>query len=538
MNIIQAIEDANLFRPFLADASGSLTSWSRWLVAMKVLYGMPIKSKSDRNLLRECTGRTRLPKDGFTTALFLTGRRSGKSRMAAVAGAFEAVLAGHETQLAKGERGVVLIASPTKSQSRIVRDYLRAIFNVPLLQAEVINESKEGFELRNGTRIEILAGDWRSVRGFTLIAAILDETAFFGYDSESKVKSDTELIRAIRPSLATVGGKLIAISSPYATKGWCYSQYKRNFGNDKGPTLVWNCSSRAMNPTLPQSVVDDAMEDDPASARAEYLGEFRDDVATFLPRDVIEASVVKGRSELPLSYNTDYGAFVDISGGRNDDAALAIAHMEEGKVVLDLIRQWKPPFSPDAVVGEMVAVLGRYHIDRVTGDNYSAEFVKNSFESRGIRYGRDTSNPWSHSPTAKVAKPKSQLYLELLPRLCSGEIELLDNDVLINQLAGLERRTRSGGRDVIDHGPNQHDDVANVCAGVCDVAIRKPIVLRPMFGIGSEKNDSYADAFAARQREYDAEQRALAQEDDDSSGLLDAIRDGRVHVFSHGNLFG
>jgi hypothetical protein len=56
--------------------------------------------------------------------------------------------------------------------------------------------------------------------------------------------------------------------------------------------------------------------------------------------------------------------------------------------------------------------------------------------------------------------------LELLPRLCSGEIELLDNELLIDQLAGLERRTRSGGRDSIDHGPNQHDDLANVVAGV------------------------------------------------------------------------
>ena len=255
MNIIQAIKDPNLFRPFLADASNSLTSWDRWLVAMRLLYGLPIMGKADRSLMKECTGRSKSRKGGFSTALFLTGRRSGKSRIAAVAGAFEGVLAGHESKLAKGERGVVLVASPTKSQSKIVRDYLRAIFNVPLLQAEVVNENKEGFELRNGTYIQILAGDWRSVRGFTLIAAIVDEVCFFGYDSESKVKSDTELIRAIRPSLATVGGKLIAISSPYAEKGWSYAQYKKHFGNNQGQTLVWNCPSRTMNPTLFQTLI-------------------------------------------------------------------------------------------------------------------------------------------------------------------------------------------------------------------------------------------------------------------------------------------
>jgi len=33
-------------------------------------------------------------------------------------------------------------------------------------------------------------------------------------------------------------------------------------------------------------------------------------------------------------------------------------------------------------------------------------------------------------------------------------------------LASLERRTRSGGRDVIDHGQGGHDDLANVVAGL------------------------------------------------------------------------
>ena len=73
-----------------------------------------------------------------------------------------------------------------------------------------------------------------------------------------------------------------------------------------------------------------------------------------------------------------------------------------------------------------------------------------------------------------------------------------------------------------------------------ELAAKPEIVLRPMFEIGSECNSTYADRFAARarQRECDAEQPALAQDDDDPSGLLDAIRDGRVQVFGHGNLFG
>lgn len=460
MNIIKAVHDANLLRPFLGD---DLKSWRNWLTALRAMYGLKIREEQ-RELVRQCTGRRckLLPSDGFDTALFLTGRRSGKSRLAAIIGAYEAVLAQHESKLSKGERGVVAICAPTKSQGRIVTDYLRAIFDAPLLRNEVTAETREGFELASGTRIEILPGDWRTVRGYTLLAAIVDEACFFGYDAECKIRSDTELVRAIKPSLATVGGKLVCISSPYARKGWCYATHQKNFANDAGKVFVWNCPSTTMNPTLPQSVVDEAIAEDLQAAKSEYLGEFRDDVAEFLPRAVIEGLVVPKRGELLRSPDLRYSAFADLSGGRNDDAAIAIAHRQNRNIVIDVARRYRPPFNPHEVIGQMAELLNRYKIRRVTGDNYAAEFVARAFEGCGIRY-------------FKSEKPKSVLYAELLPRLCSGEIELPDDETLVSQLASLERRTRSGGRDVIDHPPGGHDDLANAVAGVADCAFVRVI---------------------------------------------------------------
>ena len=40
-----------------------------------------------------------------------------------------------------------------------------------------------------------------------------------------------------------------------------------------------------------------------------------------------------------------------------------------------------------------------------------------------------------------------------------------DNSKVIGQLIGLERRARKGGRDLIDHAPGGHDDLANAVAG-------------------------------------------------------------------------
>ena len=396
MNILDAIADRNLFRPFLADAADDLGTWRNWQAVLRALYGLPLPPE-DAPLARALTGRDpdRLAAEGFDAALFLTGRRSGKSRIAAVIAAYEAALGGHESKLAAGETGYVAVASPTRSQSRIVRDYVRAVFaSTDLLAAEVAGEDKDGFTLTNGIRIEILTGDPRSVRGFTLVAAVVDEAAFFGLTEESKVRSDGELIRALRPSLATTGGRLIAISSPYARQGWRWKTYEANFGNDVGRTLVVNCPSRTLNPSLPESVVDAALAEDPAAARSEYLGQFRDDISAFLSRDVILAAVKAGRTGLIHRPGTRYVAFADLSGGRHDDAALAIAHKAGPVVVVDLLRRWKPPFNPQAVIGEMAALLRGYGLSAVTGDNYSAEFVASGFRQYGVRY-------------AKSDKPKS-----------------------------------------------------------------------------------------------------------------------------------
>ncbi len=494
MNILDAITDSNLFAPFLGD----LKTWSRWQVALRMLYGLPVTTAADKRLILDCTGRTKCRRNGFDVALFLTGRRSGKSRIAAVIGAFEAVLANRTSALAKGEKGIVLITSPTKSQSRIVRDYLRALFDVPLLAAEVEREDNSGFDLKNNVRVEILSGDWRSVRGYSLIAAIVDEVCFFGYDADSKVRSDTELIRAIQPSLATTKGKLIAISSPYAEKGWSFRQYKKHFGNDTTNTLVWNCPSRTMNPTLPQSVIDEAMQEDAASANAEYMGRFRQDIATFCPRDIITACVVKGRKNLPPHRGIKYYGFVDISGGRNDDAALAIGHRDRHskKYVVDAIFRYRPPFSPDTVIGRMCDVLRQYRIGRVFGDRYAAEFTSQAFRSRGYRYNLKSKNEFDARGTNKILKAKSQLYLDLLPRLCSRGVELPDDDVMIDQLAALERRTRSGGRDSVDHPQGQHDDVANVVAGVVNAAATNRVRYLGGSGLPSSIARAQANRFA------------------------------------------
>jgi hypothetical protein len=457
MTIVEAVTDENLFRPYLA-SDGDLSSWRNWLVCLKCIYGLSLSS-DELSLVKECTGRSKLGPKGFDKVLLLVGRRGGKSKIAGLIAAFEGRLSGREKVLSPGEIGMVSVVSPTRDQSQIIKSYTRAALSSDLLDREVVDDKREVFELANGVAVRTLTGSFRSVRGYTQLSVVVDEVCYFHLSEECASKSDTEVVRAIRPSLLTTHGRLVCVSTKYAPKGWAYSQWRRNFGNDEGRVLVWDATSRLMNPTLSESDIQEAMDDDPAAARAEYMNEWREDVETYLPVEVVRACVVAGRRELLARQGVGYCGFCDVSGGRFDSASLCIGHKDGRKTVIDLVREYRAPFSPFSVAGFMAKELKRYGLSCVTGDRYSAEYTVGSFKAHGIRY--ETS-----------VKSKSELYLELVGPICSREVELPDDDKLIGQIASLERRPRSGGKDSVDHPAGLHDDLANSVAGCVSMVAR------------------------------------------------------------------
>jgi hypothetical protein len=68
-----------------------------------------------------------------------------------------------------------------------------------------------------------------------------------------------------------------------ATFGLSMSESERAFfrGVDDD-VLVIKAPSLVLNPTLDRTIIDKALEDDPAAGRSEWLGEFRDDVASWI----------------------------------------------------------------------------------------------------------------------------------------------------------------------------------------------------------------------------------------------------------------
>jgi hypothetical protein len=120
----------------------------------------------------------------------------------------------------------------------------------------------------------------------------------------------------------------------------------------------------------------------------------------------------------------------------------------------------RAPFSPEAVVEEFCNELKRYRVTAVVGDRFGGEWPRERFLIHGHNY-----------QLAELAK--SDLYTALLPLINSRGVDLLEDDRLVHQLVGLERRTARGGRDTIDHPRGAHDDICNAVAGAAQLAATK-----------------------------------------------------------------
>ncbi|MDE3041123.1 MAG: terminase family protein [Nitrospirota bacterium] len=448
MNILDAIKHPQLFGclPVFADMS----SWVRWIVFLKAVYGLPLDN-GELAIFLHHTGRTTYapPFGGWQEIICIVGRQSGKTRLAATIAVFEAITAKQEPD--GTDLYAIVVAQDQRAALRALLSYAKAPFEmIPAFAAEVENQTADMLRLKNGVVLSAYPCRPAAVRGIRARVALCDELAFFR--STENMPQDTEMLRALRPALATTGGKLIVLSSPYGQAGTLWELHRANYGRDDATVLVWQGTAPEMNPTLPADYLARMAQDDPEAYRSEVLGEFRSGVATFLDLDTLQACVAEGIKEvLPLS-GKHYSAFCDPSGGRRDKFTLAVAHAEGEKVVLDALRAWTPPFNPGEVIREASALLKTYRVHQVHGDRYSGEFVVEQFRHHGINY-------------VASERDRSAIYLDLLPLVNSQRAVFLDQPDLLRELRGLERRRGSSGRDRVDHRPGAHDDLSNSAAG-------------------------------------------------------------------------
>jgi hypothetical protein len=474
-DIVQAMNSPELFKSSFAGPS-----WDPWRTVLKAAFALPMSDK-EKQFFRTIAARDP-PKKRVRELWAIAGRRGGKDSVTSLIVAYTAALFEPRNRLRPGESPLCLALACDRDQSKIILNYTRSYFtDIPALQKLVRRETATGLRLNNGVEIAIGTNSFRSVRGRSILCVVLDECAFYTY--ENSATPDEETYKALRPALSTLQPEsmLIGIATPYRKGGLLYRKYSEHFGKDTDDVLVIQAPSIVLNPTLDQADIDAALAEDPAGAGAEWNATFRDDVSGWAPRELIEAAVDRDIIVRPPLPDVRYHSFVDSSGGVRDSFTAAVAHNENSIAVLDCLIEIRAPFNPDSATARIADALKSYRCHSTVGDRYGAQWIVQAFEKCGIAY--------RHSD-----RDRSSIYLDALPLFTTGRARLLDNKRLSTQLASLERKTSSLGKDKVDHGPGGHDDAANVVAGALVLATRKihddvplvaPIIIgRPPIGPG------------------------------------------------------
>ncbi len=517
----QALSDATLLRDALPGPS-----WHAWRVLLISMFG-EVLTGDEREVYKQLTGgRECEPGQMADVFLAVAGRRSGKSRAAAVACVYAACLVDWSDCLALGERAVAMFVAPSERQAKTVFRYADAIVrHTALLAGLITGKTVDTLSLSTGIDLEVVAASARTTRGSTCVIIVLDETAFLRTNEDS-ANADTEIVVALKPSLGTTQGLLLMTSSPSQMEGVVYRTHKRHFGpQGDARTIVVQADTRTLNPRFSAAIIDKAMEDDAVAAASEYGAEFRVAMTAYLPRHVIERCTdvgIGGRVCLP---GVVYQGFVDVSGGSGSDSfACAVGHrvLDAGRelCVIDAIFVISPPFSPDDATLRAASFFAQWRVSEVTGDAYGGDWPLTSFARHGVRY-------------LKSPLSKSEIYAHVTPLFTSARARLIDNQRLADQLAGLRRKVGSGGRESIDHVRGAHDDIANACCGVLWKLspVRRPAVLVPGIVVTAPVFDQFANDPASTDLAY-----AAANKHGNNSDLIFAypVAGSGCDRFSHG----
>jgi hypothetical protein len=351
IDIVSAMNHPHLFQQWFPG-----DSWDGWRSVLRAAYALPM-TDADVAFFKSVAGDRDPPTKRVRELWIVGGRRSGKDSVASLILAFSAALFNGQNKLRPGETATCALLACSRDQSQIIHQYTRSYFEIiPPFRELVKRETASGFQLTNGVDVVVATNSFRSLRGRALLVGILDECAF--YMDENSARPDIATYRALVPAMATLmdsGAMLVGISTPHKQSGLLFQKYKDHFGKE-GDILVIQSPSRTLNPTLPIEIIEEAMVDDPIAAAAEWMAEWRSDIAGYVSLELLEACTdlkIVVREPIP---GVRYFAFIDsASGSGRDSFCCGIAHAEGDKVILDVAYEIRPPFNPSGAIREIAA---------------------------------------------------------------------------------------------------------------------------------------------------------------------------------------
>lgn len=197
-------------------------------------------------------------------------RQSGKSTITAVSAVHTALTT---------PRALVLLVSPTLRQSGELFRKALAVYRAAGRPVLPDSETALTLSLANGSRIVSLPGKEGTIRGYsgaTLIAI----------DEASRVPNDLYL--SLRPMLAVSGGRLMALSTPFGTRGWWHEAWRGSEAWQRILITAEQC------PRIPATFLEEERRTlGPWWFAQEYEGTFMDAQSQVFTRAEIDAAFVE-----------------------------------------------------------------------------------------------------------------------------------------------------------------------------------------------------------------------------------------------------
>ncbi len=223
-----------------------------------------------------------------------SGRQSGKSTVISIDAGDYAIK--------NSNKSIMIIASVERQALLLFEKVLSYIYNKDkrMIMKKKDKPTKHELKLTNGSIIRCLpTGDsGYGIRGYTINRLYADEAHFINED----------VWAAVTPMLATTGGDIILLSTPFGTQGYFYRCfYDKNF-----TAIHVNTEEVAEGRENPQKTLmleflkDEKLRMTKLQYQQEYLGLFVGGIQRFFPDDIIDSICIRqiAREDTPAMPNT------------------------------------------------------------------------------------------------------------------------------------------------------------------------------------------------------------------------------------------
>ena len=385
-----------------------------------------------------------LPRTAPKRLVLLGATRGAKSLISAAGGIWMSQTC-DVSGLSAGEIPRVSIVSLRLDLADVIRMHLIGnLLARPKLKALLLEDpTQEGVLLRHPSgraiEIKIVAG---ARAGATLVArwsagVIFDEAPRMIGASDGVVNLD-DALHAIHSRML---GPIWEVGSPWAPFGPVYNTVMSHEGKPSADVVVCRAPGPAMNPVwwTPERV--EALKvSDPLSYRTDCMVQFADPEETLLPFETL-TKIATGTGEARRPSH-EYVAAMD-PATRGNAWTLAISTRRAGRRILVKARQWigspSSPLDPDAVLKEIATECGAYGISAAETDQWSSDALR----ALARRYGLTLVEwPMTHEQTVEA-------YLDLQRWCARGEVELLNDAAVIEDLKRVQKRVTQGGLAIV-----------------------------------------------------------------------------------------